>query len=418
MKTLQIVGDSKFGGATILLLEWCRFLREQGCEVDVLTTDATTRERLLAIPGVKVIDDILIPRDVSPGQDLRALTQLVARLRRNRYDVAHTYTAVPGFLGRLAARLAGVPVILHHQAGWTVNEFSSGIKRLVFSRLEYLATALSTRAICVSHATMQQAQTERLAPLSKLVTICNGIDAEPFIREQGTGNREQGTEDNAERGMMNDEYYAASHSSLITQHSSLPNTLLIGNSGRLAAQKDNVTLLRALPILQTLLPDTNIRLRLAGDGPEMANLRTLADELGLTESVEFLGFTRDIPAFLQSLDVFVSPSLREGLSIALLEAMAAGLPIVTTSIAPNAELIQHDVTGQIVPLRSPQAVAQAIARFVESTSLAERCGANARERAVKRYTISRMCRETWDLYQTLSAEKQTYSPPAHATLPV
>ncbi len=151
----------------------------------MLTTDAATRERLQDIPGVRVINDILIPRDVSPGQDIRALTRLISLMRRNRYDVAHTYTAVPGFVGRLAARLAGVPVILHHQAGWTINEFSSGLKRIVFSRLEYLATALSTRAICVSHATMQQAQQERLAPLNKLVTICNGIDAGPFQRRKG-----------------------------------------------------------------------------------------------------------------------------------------------------------------------------------------------------------------------------------------
>ncbi len=79
--------------------------------------------------------------------------------------------------------------------------------------------------------------------------------------------------------------------------------------------------------------------------------------------MEFLGFTRDIPGFLQSLDVFVSPSLREGLSISLLEAMAAGLPIVTTSIAPNAELIEHEVTGLLVPIHSPEALAHAIARF-------------------------------------------------------
>ena len=415
MKTLQIVGDSKFGGATILLLAWCRFLRERGCEVDVLTTDAATRERLRDIPGVRVIDDILIPRDVSPGQDIRALTRLISLMRRNRYDVAHTYTAVPGFVGRLAARCAGVPVILHHQAGWTINEFSSGLKRMLFSRLEYLATALSTRAICVSHATMRQAQQQRLAPLNKLVTICNGIDAGPF---QGR------KEEKEKRRKGEEEIRGGEDSSLIPHPSSLsaslslipyPLSLTLGNSGRLAAQKDNAALLHALPILQTLLPDTRVTLRLAGDGPERARLQALADTLGLTANLEFVGFTRDIPAFLQSLDVFVSPSLREGLSISLLEAMAAGLPIVTTSIAPNAELVEQEVTGLLVPIHSPEALAHAIARFATNPELAERCGGNARERALKRYTIDRMCRETWDLYQTLSSERQPHGVPVHTT---
>ena len=407
MKTLQIVGDSKFGGATILLLEWCRFLREQGCEVDVLTTDTDTQERVKAIPGVQVIDDILIPRDVLPGQDARALLRLVSRIRRNRYDVVHTYTAVPGFLGRLAARLAGVPVILHHQAGWTVNEFASGIKRGVFSRLEYLAIALSTRAICVSHATMQQAQQERLAPLNKLVTICNGIDASPF---QGRGNREEGKEEVQDTRCKVQE---GEDSSCILH----PLTLVVGNSGRLSTLKDNVSLLHAVKRLQFMLPNTIIRLRLAGTGPEQAALQMLADELGLRANVEFLGFTRDIPGFLQSLDIFVSPSLREGLSVALMEAMAAGLPIVTTNIAPNAELIEHEVTGLLVPIQSPEDIAQAVARYAATPELAERCGGNARQRALKRYTIARMCRETWNLYHTLSAERQIYGTPACATQP-
>ena len=122
--------------------------------------------------------------------------------------------------------------------------------------------------------------------------------------------------------------------------------------------------------------------------------------------MRFLGFCREIPAFLAGLDVFVSPSFREGLSISLLEAMAAARPIVTTSILPNAELIEHEVTGLLVPPRDPEQVAEAIARFAREPGLAQRCALAARQRVLDHYTLDRMFQETWDLYIGLLKEMQ------------
>jgi glycosyltransferase involved in cell wall biosynthesis len=382
-KCLQVTGNSTYGGAGYLLLRWCRYLLERGWQVDILATDPYWISELKKIPGLRVIENIYIPRDISPLADLHALGQLYALLRRERYDLVHTYTATPGFVGRLAARFAGVPST-HHQAGWTVNEFSSLLERIVYTPCEYLAVLASTKTICVSHSDAQQARQFHVAPPKRLVTICNGIEPEPFIAA---------TQDGAGEAMR--------------RELDVPEgQLTIGNTGRLAEQKDNQSLIQAMAPLKSLMPDRPFCLLLAGDGPDRQMLESLVRSLGLEERVRFLGFREDIPAFLAGLDVFVNPSLWEGLSISLLEAMAAARPIVTTSILPNAELVEHEVNGLLVPPKSPEQIAQAIARFAREPELAQRCGLAAQQRVLKDYTIERMFQETWDLYLDMALEKQ------------
>ena len=383
MQTLQIAGDSVYGGDTYLLLGWCRYLVEKGCEVEVLTTDATTITALQDIAGVRVNDSIYIPREIAAGEDIHAFLQLIDFMRTRKFQVVHTYTAVPGFLGRIAARLVAVPVIVHHQISWNGGDFASLPRKMLYRPLESLATLASTRSICVSHATVDQARKYHLVPLRKLVTICNGIDPTDFLAAEPSRLRK-------ELGISED-------------------TLVIGNTSRLRRQKDNQTLIRAILHLKPLVPERRIVLLLAGDGPDRATLEDIVHSLDLSDQVRFLGFRRDIPAFLAGIDIFVSPSLWEGLSISLMEAMAAAKPIVTTSIPPNAELIEHEVTGLLVPPKSPEQVAKAIARFIRDPGLAQRCAGAARQRVLEHYTIDRMFQETWDLYNDLLGIEQPES---------
>ena len=384
-KCLQITGNSSYGGAGYLLLGWCRYLLARGWQVDILATDPLWVNELKKIPGLRILQDILIPRDITPAQDLKASVQLISLMRRERYDVVHTYTATPGFLGRMAARFVGIPVILHHQAGWAVNEFSSWQSKLLYTPLEYLVTLASSKSICVSYAVEKQAHQFHIAPSGKLFVICNGIEPQPYIAA---------TQSNDARGALRQELGFSD------------NDLLIGNTGRLSQQKDNGPLIQAMASLKSLMPDVPYTLLLAGDGPDQARLEQLIRTMALEKQVRLLGFRQDIPNFLAGIDIFVSPSLWEGLSISLLEAMAAAKPIVTTSILPNAELIEHQVTGLLVPARSPDQIAQAIARFVNEPELAQSCGIAARQRVLERYSIDRMFQETWDLYIDLLSGRQ------------
>jgi glycosyltransferase involved in cell wall biosynthesis len=374
--SLQITGDSPYGGAGYLLLRWCRFLLSKGWQVDILATDTYWISELKKISGLKIIDDIFIPRNISPLHDSSAFIKLLSLMQQNHYDVVHTYTATPGFLGRLTARLVGIPVILHHQAGWTVTEFSSPLERIVYTPLEYFASLVSTKDICVSYAVAQQGCQFHIAPPNKLIVICNGIEPEPFIQASMDGSRDR----------LRREFNLAN------------NCVVIGNTGRLSPQKDNANLIKAMWHLKSLVTNVPFTILLAGDGPDLDELKGLVTELNLNKEVHLVGFRTDIPAFLAAIDIFVCPSLWEGLSISLLEAMAAAKPIVTTLIAPNAELIEDEITGLLVPPKDPKQIAQAIARFVEDPKLAHECGAAARHRLLNKYTIDKMFQDTLDLY--------------------
>jgi glycosyltransferase involved in cell wall biosynthesis len=381
MKILQILGDSKYGGSTYLAIEWAAFLLEQGCEVDVHSTDPTSIAALRARPGIRVIDDIHIPREVALIQDMRALLWLTRFIRRERYDIVHTGMTTAGFVGRLAAWLARTPVIVHDAQGWPATEFSPPLEKAIFTPLSYLAGLISTRVMCAGHGTAALAKQLHTCPAHKLTVICNGIDPAPFVAasQNGAGlalRRELGIDEQC---------------------------IVIGNANRLAPQKDNASLIRAMAHLESLLPTRPWVLLLAGDGPERPMLEALTRDLGLTERVRFLGFRQDIPALLAATDIFVNTSLWEGLSISLLEAMAAARPIVTTSILPNAELIEHETTGLLVAPRSPIEVAHSIDRLIHEPELAQRCAQAARHVVLRHYTIERRLNEIWQLYTRLLA---------------
>jgi glycosyltransferase involved in cell wall biosynthesis len=176
------------------------------------------------------------------------------------------------------------------------------------------------------------------------------------------------------------------------------NTIVLGTFGRLSAQKSLDTLIRAIPLIRQTVPARAIKVLIAGDGPLQAELEALASELGVSGMVTFEGFVENIPEFLDLLDVFVITSLWEGLSIALLEAMARACPIVATDIPPNAELIQDGVTGLLVPTHNPLAVAESVANLIQYPSKAQELGLSAQRIAKAKYGLDHMLDETWRLY--------------------
>ncbi|PKO15139.1 MAG: hypothetical protein CVU39_12320 [Chloroflexi bacterium HGW-Chloroflexi-10] len=383
MKTLQIIGNSAFGGATRLVLDWCKYLVDKGCLVDVLTTDQRTKEEFSLISGVQVRQEIFIPRDIEILQNIQAIGKLIKLLKEEKYQVVHTYSATPGFVGRLSGFLSGIPVVLHHQAAWAVSDASSFLRKYLYQLLESIAIGVSTKNICVSNAVRKQANDLPLIPKSKLVTICNGIDVERFNHELSSNYRIE----------------------LCNQFGITQNSILLGNTGRLAVQKDYATLIQAVEELKNKDPERSYKLFVIGDGPDRDSLESLANSLNLSNDVFFLGFRSDISKILKSIDVFVSPTLREGLSISILEAMAAGCPIVATNILPNAELIEHEVTGLLIPIKSPIKAAEAILSLVEHPDTAFKIGQAARNRVLQDYTCKRMFDETFQLYCDLLSKK-------------
>jgi glycosyltransferase involved in cell wall biosynthesis len=182
-----------------------------------------------------------------------------------------------------------------------------------------------------------------------------------------------------------------------------PDAFLVGNVGRLAPQKGQRHLIRAMPLLLERVPRAHAVI--AGGGDLEAFLRDLADEMGVAERVHVLGPRKDVPELMHAIDVFAMPSIWEGFGLVLLEAMAAGRPIVASRVATIPEVVVDGKTGLLVPAGDPLALAEALAQLAHQSALATRFGEAGRERLRRHFSIDKMVGDTELLYRELMDER-------------
>jgi glycosyltransferase involved in cell wall biosynthesis len=268
----------------------------------------------------------LVPRK-KRGTDYFAFLEVARILRQNEIEILHTHNTDPFVEGTLGAILAGVGTIVHSDHA---RLFPDKRRRML---LEWLASHFAYRVVGVSeHTTRNLHEYERI-PKRKLLTIPNGVNgAEYRIRIDKARKRRE-----------------------LDIGADAP---LIGLGVRFTEQKGITYLLKAIAEVAAKIPA--VKLVIAGEGPLETRLKQEAADLGLNGNVAFIGPRRDIPELLQIFDLYVLPSLWEGLPMVLLEAMAAGCPIIATDVGGNASAIRHGVNGSLVPPASPRALASEI----------------------------------------------------------
>jgi glycosyltransferase involved in cell wall biosynthesis len=311
---------------------------------------------------------------MNPIADVIATVKFGLLCRHRRFDVVHTHTSKVGVVGRLAAYVTGVPIVIHTAHGFAFHEGSSRLKIAVVAFVERLAARWCDRVVVVSEFHRQWAIELGIARPEKLVTIHNGLAAD---RVQP---RRSATENRNALGVRG-------------------NARVLGAFGRLTPQKGLESLVDAMPSVVLRMP--NVHLLLVGEGPLRARLSDKVLRLGLSANVSLLGFRDDVPDLLSVCDVVVSSSLWEGLSVSVLEAMAQGKPLVATSIASNRELLAEGSCGVLVPPSDPSAMSEAIVSLLLDRPRAKLLGERARARFHEEFTEERMQAQLWSLYAQL-----------------
>jgi glycosyltransferase involved in cell wall biosynthesis len=296
--------------------------------------------------GARAVTLEHVRRPLSPWRDLRGLLELVALLRRERPDIVHANSSKAGVLGRLAAVLSGVPVRIFTVHGWAFSAHT-GIASALYERAERMMRPLTTVTICVAESELASGLAARACDPARTIVIRNGVAADGAVPIRGDG---------AE-----------------------PSIVAVG---RLQQPKDPLTLARALGRLRSSFSAV-----IVGEGPDRQRLETEIRRLGLERAVLLAGDRSDVADLLAGADVFVLSSTSEGLPLSILEAMAAALPVVASSVGGVPEAVKDGDTGLLVPPRDPVRLAAALERLLADPALRRRLGANGRERVREHFGL-------------------------------
>jgi glycosyltransferase involved in cell wall biosynthesis len=303
-----------------------------------------------------------------------ALARLCAHVRREGFDLVHTHMDLADYYGGLAARLGGARGVVSTKHNADEFRTRPTWKRWPFLALERLAYEASDAVIVVSGGLRDFLETAEHLPRRKMIVIGNGVD--PGIAAAAP------TRDEARRRLE------------------LPGFRpILGSVGRLAPQKGHLHLLDALPAILSVFPEAG--LVLAGEGPARGDLEARATRLGIRDRVAFLGHRADVPGVLAALDLFLLPSLWEGMPQALLEAMAMSLPIVAARCVGVVDLVEDGVEALLVPPGDAAALGSAANRLLGDRLLAGRMAGAARRRAVERHSLAAMTARVEALYRTI-----------------
>jgi glycosyltransferase involved in cell wall biosynthesis len=361
MKIVYIVTRANpVGGAQVHVRDFALALRMAGHEPVVVTSGSGPYIDRLRAAGVETIVVNSLGMAISPLRDLRALTELRALLRRLRPDLVSTHSTKAGVLGRLAARSLGIPVIFTAH-GWA---FAAGIPAplvTIYSLFERLAAPLASRIITVSEFDRELAIARKVAASDKLVTIHNGMpDIAPELRA------------NPSRSPVR-----------------------MAMIARFEPQKDHSTLLYALAGLR----HEQWHLDLIGEGPLMPQARELSRRLGLGDRVQFWGERMDVAARLAEVQVALLITNWEGFPRSILEAMRAGLPVISSSVGGVGESVRDGETGFTVPRGDIEALRERLLLLLTDPDLRTRMGRRAREYYEHNFTLARMVQRTMAIYQ-------------------
>lgn len=365
-----VITKFTIGGAQETVLALAKSLIDDGWAVTIITgRDGLGIEGDLIgdakAAGIDVVIAGWLRRRPSPA-DAMAVVSLYLILRKLRPAIVHTHSSKAGIVGRIAARAAGTPAVVHTAHGWSFHEGMPTLVRWVMITIERLLARITDVVVVVS-----------LADRTIGEELCR-------IRPRGYQLIRSGIEVEA---------YAASASVAMPK-----NTPRIGTVTRFASQKDPDTFLRAAAIVSSNRRDAIFEM--VGTGPLLASAEVLAETLDISDRVSFAGPSRDVAAVLTTFSVFCLTSIWEGLPRVLLEAAAAGVPIVATNLPGVREVIEDEVTGLLVPVRSPEAVAHAVLRLLEDPDLSAKLAAAARLR-LEPFTARRMVESSTKLYSRL-----------------
>jgi len=365
MLVLQLLSSGGIYGAEKMIVSLTKGLDRMGCHsiLGVLDNMHVGSKDVINYMQQQNLPVVVIP---CKGKiDGSLVDKIRQHIRRYEIELVHSHSYKTDLYGYLAVRNTGIPILATSHF-WTRRTISLRL----YAYLDQLVLRRFNHVVAVSDEIAKEVAAGGVPP-ARVSVINNGIDLNAFQNAVPIGDAEY----------------------------RVKSARIVGAVGRLVDQKGFDYLLRAIPRILERYPSTSFHI--AGDGTERRKLEALASELSISEQVHFMGARSDMPDVYASFDIFVLPSLNEGMPIALIEAMAASKPVVATRVAAVPKLVINGETGLLIEPRNPTALSDAICQLLENSALCERLGRSARTRVEQQFSSEVMAQRYLKLYRQL-----------------
>jgi glycosyltransferase involved in cell wall biosynthesis len=381
MKIVHAIARLNVGGAALSVLELAAGQQRRGDEVLVVAGTIPPGERSLE----HVADELAVPylhlpvlqRELAPGSDAAAVRTLRRIIRERHPDVLHTHTAKAGATGRVAALTAGRArpgAVVHTYHGHVLSGYFNPGRERAFRVLERMLAWSTDALVAVSDEVRDDLVRMRIARASKFFVIPYGFDLDARVAAtpgaRALVRRELGIADGA---------------------------FVIGWAGRLTAIKRPLDLIRVAAGVHEAV------LVLVGDGEDRSAAESLAQELGISDRVLFLGYRDDLGALYSAFDVLLLTSANEGAPVVVIEALAAGVPVVATDAGGTASVVDAGETGLLAPVGAVEELRTSVERLRQDDALRRSLGELGARRMRERFSVERMVDDTERLYTRILA---------------
>lgn len=322
-------------------------------------------------------------RPIAPVVDAKALVKLVAFMRRGRYDIVHTHSSKAGILGRVAAKIAGIPIVVHTLHSLVFGEHATKRQNMIYLGLKKMCAPLTTKYISVADATRKGALAAKIGKPEQHTVIFSGFAIEPFLE---IGKQLTVSQAKARVGFSDDD-------------------LVVGKVARLFAQKGHDHFLEAARRIAAAEP--RAKFLLVGDGNLRQELEAKAQAMGLRERIHFAGLVppEEVPAYMQAMDVVVHTSIREGLARVIPQGAAVGKPVVGYAMDGTPEVVFHGKTGFLAAPLNDQDVADRVLDLLANPELRQTMGAAGREFVARHFPVEVMVKNINQVYRDLARSR-------------
>ena len=380
---LHIITRLIVGGAQENTMYTAVMLNKERYKVDVISGPQTGSEGSLIEETIQrgasltILPELV--REINPWKDFLASWKLYRRMKTEHYLIVHTHSSKAGILGRFAARLAGVPIIVHTVHGWSFHDHMSRGLRRIYISLEKYAASISDIMVVVTKNDITKGIEEGIGQTDQYRLIRSSIPIDEF--DPGIFDR-----------------------SLVRKELDIPQDVpVLGNIGRFSPQKNPLDWIRVADNVAKELPDCFFLL--VGDGPLRTEVEELISTTNLAKRTIITGLRRDIPRMLSTIDVFLLTSLWEGLPRVIPQAMSMGIPVIANRADGTIEAVQDGITGYLCSPGDINGLARNCIRLLSDKKIRYKMGLSCQNYARREYNLDVMITQIESLYEELIENK-------------